>query len=284
MFSCSIAAAMPRFIRPWAIVTGMLFVEVLGPSACAGDDASTILPPSAMGRDPDRNGAGGSDATGPNGEAGGAVDAGTAGSNGAAGQEDDGPVAQGSGAGGAPTASADDGGLDEPEGGSNQPAICIRLVSPSALSFDVTRSYEQRVFADCRINWVTRLYLDLDERAQFFNRLLAWNLNFWGCAPPAPTDFALIHRPVALTTADAQTIIEHYLVAANNALRMSGPERDQMRAALAMLAAPLVDTTQHDYSQPACPADAGPADAEDGTFEAAETGDEAVGLNHEDAD
>jgi hypothetical protein len=275
---------MPRFIRPWAIVTGMLFVELLGPSACTGEDASTNLSPSARGPDPNRTGAGGSDSTGSTGESGGAVDAGGAGSNGAGGQEDDGPVAQGSRAGGAPTSNAHDGALDEAEGVSNQPALCIRLTSPSAFSFDVTRSYEQRVFSDCRINWLARLYLDLDERAQFFNRLLAWNLNFWGCAPPNPTDFALIYRPVALTSADAQAIIEHYMVAANTALRMSASERDQMRAALALLAAPLVDATQEDFSQAACPADAGDADVEEGTFDAAVTGDEAVGDNDQDAD
>jgi hypothetical protein len=259
---------MPRFIRLWAIVTGFLFVEVLGPSACVVDGASNSLPTPGMSRDPNRIGAGGSDPMGATGDAPdettGAADAGTSGSGGA-GPADDGSLAQGGAHNGG------GGGSEEGEGGSNQSTLCFRLPSPIALSFDVTRAYEQGVFADCRVSWVTRLYLDLDERAEFFNRLLAWNLNFWGCSPPAPTDFALIYLPVMLTTKDAQALVDHYIAAANDALRMSASEREQMRGALAQLADPLVDATANDFSHSACPRDAG-ADIE-GIFDASDATD-----------
>jgi hypothetical protein len=129
--------------------------------------------------------------------------------------------------------------------------ICVRLDSPTKLSFEVTKLYELKVYDDCRINWVSGLYLAIDERVEFLNNLVAWNMALWGCSTPAPTDFRLIHVSTELTTADAALLVNHYLDAAQQKLSMGAAEISEMRSALEKLSAPLTIASTK-FSHPNC--------------------------------
>jgi hypothetical protein len=130
-----------------------------------------------------------------------------------------------------------------------------------ALTFDVTLGYESALIADCRVNWVTTLYFDssigLNERDVFLNNLILWNLELWGCNATAPSSFALIHRPVPLTSADARALIDDYVAVATDRLSMSPPEIAEMRALLTRLSEPVVEEVSDEYSNPDCAGGAG---------------------------
>jgi hypothetical protein len=136
-------------------------------------------------------------------------------------------------------------------------SVCVRLQTPSVLSFDVTRTYDHTVYADCRVKWVANLYLDVDQREVFLNNLLAWNMRFWGCTPPPPDNFALIFKPAPLTSADADALIDDYIDVATQALGLSAPEITEMRAGLRKLAQSTISTVSSEYSSSQCAPDAG---------------------------
>jgi hypothetical protein len=249
-----------------------LFTPALGSIACSDDEQAAA--PAAADASTDHD-AGRSSSAGSGGRSGasgggGTVPAGT----GAVGGVDSGsggtPIV-GSDAGGA--ASGGGSGQGGMEGGSDASAsvaltVCVRLQSPSVLAFDVTRTYDHTVYADCRVKWVANLYLDVDQREVFLNNLLAWNMRFWGCSPPPPTEFALIFKPAPLTSADAAALIDDYIDVSTQALGLSAPEIDQMRAALEKLSKSVVATVSNDYSKSQCATDAGADGASDASRDA----------------
>jgi hypothetical protein len=139
--------------------------------------------------------------------------------------------------------------------------ICLRLPGFAANSFDVTQAYRAETTRDCRISWVTRLYLDVDDEATFLNRLLRWNIDLWGCSGDPPDDFGLLYEEVPLTSADADALIEIYMQAAITELELSATEIDEMRAALEHLADRVVERETDEFTDSHCVA-AFPAEGE----------------------
>ena len=162
---------------------------------------------------------------------------------GAAGQDS----AGGASAGAGPDASAG-AGMVAPE----QLTFCPRLTTPSVNAFDVTRAYDHAVYDDCRVTWVTNLYLVVNAREDFLNNLLSWSLRFWGCQSPAVDDFALIYQKAPLTSADAAALIDDYIVVATAELTLSTQESSDMRAALTRLAQQTIAQDSADYSNSTC--------------------------------
>jgi hypothetical protein len=262
---------------------GLLWLATLAPAACSDGDVVSSAP------DAESDGAvnsGGTGGGGPGSGGAGGTMMGTggdlAGGSGGFGDTDGGSAAGSGGNGGitgggaAGTAGAGPDG--DADAGPGPLTVCDRLTTPAPLSYDVTMAFEHAVFIDCRVKWITRLYLDLDQRAQFLNGMLAWNLEFWGCRGTVTKEFALLYKPARLTPADANAIIEHYIDAATVSLAMSPGEVQEMRAALRVLAQPNIDAGAQGFSKSACP-DGGNADgaAADGAGDDAASTDEEGG-------
>jgi hypothetical protein len=130
--------------------------------------------------------------------------------------------------------------------------LCNRLRGPSVLSFDSTRAFDHAVYADCRVAWVIDLYLQVDKRAQFLNALLAWNMSFWGCSAPAPTDFGLIYEPAPLSAGDVAALVDDYISVVQPSLDLSDLEIADMRSALTALAQPLTADPSCHLSRSSC--------------------------------
>jgi len=174
----------------------------------------------------------------------GGADAGP-GAMGVAGQDSSGGTSTSAGAG--PDASGGAAMVAE-----EQLSFCPRLTTPALSAFNVTRAYDHAVYADCRVSWVTNLYLVPGERDTFLNNLLTWSLRFWGCQPPPIDDFALIYQEAPLTSADAGAIIDDYLLVATDQLMLSTQESDDMRAALVRLSRQTVAEDSADFSHSTC--------------------------------
>ncbi|HEY3498917.1 MAG TPA: hypothetical protein VGK73_29705, partial [Polyangiaceae bacterium] len=211
----------------------------------------------------------GTSATGGSGgtSAGGDATGGTGATGGNGGTSEGGSA--GSGATGG-SAAGEGGGAGEGEPPLEQLTVCSRVSSPAVTGSSVSRGYEVLVIADCHVNWVTSLYYDtsigLDRRSQFFQQLLSFTYQLWGCAGhPPPERFALVYDDVALSAADAATLIDHYVDIATSVLTLSPQEIADMRAILARHAEPLVELSgEQDYSNPRCNGGAGGAGGSSG--------------------
>lgn len=220
-----------------------------GEAAKAGSGGSGGEPP-ASGGDSAR---GGSSTTAGEGGIGATANAG--GSGGTSGTSTHGGGADDGGeVGTAGAASGGEGNVDAP------PAltICERLINPPDNSFDVTQGYRAATTGDCRIAWVTRLYLDDDQEHVFLNQLLRWNLELWGCggAPP-PEDFGLLFREVPLTSTDAEALITLYMETTITTLAMSSDEIEAMRAMLDYLAKRVIERETDEFTDSHCATGAG---------------------------
>lgn len=176
-------------------------------------------------------------------------------STGAKGGSDD----DGGEAGSAGGATGGSGSVDPP------PAltVCDRLINPPENSFDVTQGYRAATTRDCRISWVTRLYLDQDREHVFLNRLLRWNLELWGCGGVSPPkNFGLLYTEVPLTSADAEVLIDLYMQTTITTLQMSSDEIDAMRAMLGFLANRVIERRTDELTDSHCPTGAGGAAGE----------------------
>lgn len=200
------------------------------------------------------------------GRGGGDSDAGKGGHGASGNAGDDG----GADAGGSnPDSGGEAGSAGEATGGTGSvdvpPAltVCDRLINPSENSFDVTQGYRAATTGDCRISWVTRLYLDEDQEHVFLNRLLRWNLELWGCGGVSPPkNFGLLYTEVPLTSADAEVLIELYMATAITLLEMSSDEIDAMRAMLDFLASRVIERETDELTDSHCPPGAGGAAGE----------------------
>jgi len=235
----------------------VVVVHAIGCFACSDDEQSAGSGDAST----DRGGTGAIEV----GASGGSASGGTApNGTGATTSGGDGSVggAGGTGAGGSntdasPGASGGTGGQLGSEAGLDGSApvgldLCVRLTTPSVFAFDITRAFDHAVFADCRVKWVVNLYLDVDQRAEFLNNLLAWNMQFWGCNPPPPSNFGLIFKPAPLTSADAAALVDIYIQTATEPLGLSDPEIKAMRAALLELAKTTVAKVSAEYSHSEC--------------------------------
>jgi hypothetical protein len=141
--------------------------------------------------------------------------------------------------------------------------VCLRLEDSTASSFDASLAFESAVIADCRVNWVTSLYYDatqgLNERADFLNQLLHFNLRLWGCpGTAAPTSFDLIHEPAPLSAADAGALIDSYVDVLTDLLTLSAGEVSDLRTVLGNLSEPLLLTPDPgDFTDSRCAAGGG---------------------------
>ncbi|HWZ92303.1 MAG TPA: hypothetical protein VNW92_25740 [Polyangiaceae bacterium] len=167
------------------------------------------------------------------------------GSVGVAGQDSSGGASAGAG----PEAS---GGAGTDAG--EQLTFCPRLGTPALAAFNVTRDYDHAVYADCRVSWVTNLYLAPvpSERDTFLNNLLSWSMRLWGCLTPPVDDFELIYTKAPLTSADATALIDDYMVAATADLKLSTQESHDMRAALVRLSQQMIAQDSTDFSHSTC--------------------------------
>ena len=208
-----------------------------------------------------RGGAGGG-ANGGNTEAGGS----DAGGSETGGSAANGGVGGEAGGDGGPAGSGGTGGSSDP----TQLAVCVRVDDPTSLSFDTTVAFESAVITDCRINWVTSLYYNsstgLNDRSDFLNQLLHFNLDLWGCTGrSAPTSFDLIYAPAPLSLADVGALIDAYVVVATTELTLSPGEITDLRALLEHLSEPLLlDPDPGDFSASSC-VELGGAGGEGGT-------------------
>ncbi|HTQ03590.1 MAG TPA: hypothetical protein VMI54_07025 [Polyangiaceae bacterium] len=209
---------------------------------------------------PAHGGSGGTSSTSSGGSdtsEGGANEGGTTGSGASGGS---GALAGGGGLGGSGGAS---GGSAGGGGASNQLSLCVRLSNATNLDLEVTNDYEKAFIADCNIYWVFYLYYDasknLNERDKFLNQMLAFNYALWGCAgSPAPTSFDLVYKPVPLSQADADALIDAYMGVATRDLSLSPGESADMRAALERLSEPLLMSPDPGgYSQSRCNGEGG---------------------------
>ena len=246
---------MARPLR-YAVLWGVL-APVAVCLAC-GDDTQLGAPLLSDAGDAHATGEAAQSSTGGNGGGGGNAGAPPTGTGGRGGSVDGG-TGTGSQAGAAGAGGGGQGGSDSGADGSVSVALslCVRLQSPSVLSFDITRAYDHRVYADCRVKWVSNLYLEVDQREVFLNNLLAWNMRFWGCTPPPPDNFALIFKTAPLTLGDVSALIDDYIEVATQPLGLSAPEIAEMRAALLELANSVVATPSNGLSKSQCTVEAG---------------------------
>ncbi len=278
MFGCRVRRARDSFFFGAAVPVLLVTIFSLGFGCSDGDAVSSLVPTGGV------TTVGGGQGGGTAGEAGsggttevGTGGASTAGAGGAATQGGGGGGAgdeNGSGgtagdAGGSAMASDAEAG-PMPDGGPNPLTLCLRLASPSKSSFDVTYAFEHAIVFDCRLKWVSRLYLDLDERAQFVTGMLQWNLDVWG-GPTAtePTDFALLYKPASLTPEEADTLVDEYVAAADVTLALGSDEKQQMRSELRRLAQQHVDASTSGFPRSVCT----DASATDGAADAGSAGD-----------
>lgn len=243
----------PHAVRGFALLTA-------GLAWCCGSDEGTGQRPPT----PFEAGAAGDEGAAGDATAAGTAGAPVGGNDQVAGGRNGGgaPGASGSGGSeqqaGAPSGGAGAAGEGPTNGGENL-AFCDRLTMRTINSSEVARRYNHAVYDDCRTRWVTDLYLQQGEQDDFLNDLLTWNLQLWGCQPPAVENFALIYGEAPLSAGDAALLIEHYVTVASDQLAMSEPEISAMQAALQRLAQPLIQDPSPAPSQPLCDAGAGGA-------------------------
>jgi hypothetical protein len=196
------------------------------------------------------------------GESGGAPAAAAGGSSGLGGTSGDTSLA---GAGGGPP---------DPE----QLDICLRLGDTTSLSLSLSLKFEKKVIADCRVNWVTYLYYDsskgLNDRADFLQQLLQFNLSVWGCPLAAkPDSFDLIYLPAPLSGLDASTLIDEYVAASDEVVNLSDSEASELRTLLGNLSELLlIEPDPGDFSDSRCPTGGGGEGGGDGSGNAGQAG------------
>jgi hypothetical protein len=93
---------------------------------------------------------------------------------GVAGQDSSGGTNAGggtSGSGGTSAGAGPETGGGAGMGAGEQLSFCPRLVAAETKAISVTRAYDLAVYLDCRVTWVTNLYLVSGERAAFLQNL-----------------------------------------------------------------------------------------------------------------
>ncbi|HEY1534876.1 MAG TPA: hypothetical protein VGF76_12685, partial [Polyangiaceae bacterium] len=245
-------------LRPWVLVGAMIAIATFG--SCSGSEVGTPGADNVAGETSARGEAGTPGSAGRASAAGGAAtaDAGADAGPSAAGDAGQ-DSAGGASAGASSEASAGAAGADAGEA----LTFCPRLMTPAVLAYSLALAYDHAVFADCRVKWVTSLYLQAGARSDFLNSLDAWSQRLWGCLPPPVANFALIYQTAPLTSADAAALIDDYMAVAIDLLTLSSAESQAMRAALGRLSQQTIAQDSPSYSHSTC--DAGGAGGTGGT-------------------
>jgi hypothetical protein len=164
-----------------------------------------------------------------------------------------------------PDRASDDGGEADVVDAS-APLLCVRLYDPAhpnqhtVLAEQVDKEYVQRVYRDCDVAKMART--ELDTIFEFFNDLLFFSLDLWGCTLHQPNEFGLKRSIVTdLTSADAARLIDHYIGAATTILRLDMREAAQMRQDLTKLAALAITRQSDEFALSMCVSDAGGEEA-----------------------
>jgi hypothetical protein len=170
--------------------------------------------------------------------------------------------------------------------------LCVRLSDPTRpnaitmLAEQVDKEYVTRVYRDCNVARMARE--DLDTIFQFYNDLLIFSLDLWGCTQRQVSTFGIL-RPISvteLTSADAARLIDHYVGAATTILRLDIAEAAQMRQDLTRLGQTAITRTSPEFALSTCGVDGGTegGDAAEGgstgdgdTLDAATEQSDAVG-------
>lgn len=130
--------------------------------------------------------------------------------------------------------------------------ICARLEKATDLAKLVMRSFETRLYMDCRSTWLAQLSYADGKRHEYLNELQKWNVRFWGCNASPVDDFPLVYGSPPLSQGDADIVIEHYLAAALAELELTEKELCEMRVALERLAQATIASDSSEPSQPRC--------------------------------
>lgn len=128
-------------------------------------------------------------------------------------------------------------------------SFCPRLTALSKLSLAVEEAYVSVAIVDCRIAWLIPRRQDLIDMR---NELISWSRRFWGCEGLPVETFPLVWGTPALSRGDAAIAMDHYLAASKKELALSPLEYDEMEAALARLAKPLIQDQSTEPSRPSC--------------------------------
>lgn len=158
-------------------------------------------------------------------------------------------------AGGAGSEQAGAGGVPIVTDQGEQLEVCNRLTGLVPHADTTARAYLKSVNRDCRVKWVIPLVMG--DFAAYRNRLVSWNLEFWGCQGTPVNELALVYKQANLSQGDATILIQYYLDAADAELDLSPAEHADMKAALERLAKPLITSDSEEPSQPNCPVDMG---------------------------
>lgn len=136
-----------------------------------------------------------------------------------------------------------------------QLTLCTRLTGLVKHADDAGRAFAKAQFFDCRVKWT--LPIPQDQQVPYRDRLVTFNLEFWGCQGDPVTDFALTYDAPDLSRGDVDILVEHYLDVVTEELDLSAPERSEMQAALYRLAAPQIASDSSEPSQSSCPVEMG---------------------------
>jgi hypothetical protein len=131
-------------------------------------------------------------------------------------------------------------------------SLCDRLTQVAAKNLKTSKMFELGVYTDCRVDWLARLYVDINKRDDYLNDLLTWNQKFWGCQELPVGDFLLVWGTPALSQGDAKIVIDYYVSAAIEHLELTPKEEQEMREALERLSTLVVTSSSLEPSKPSC--------------------------------
>jgi hypothetical protein len=144
------------------------------------------------------------------------------------------------------------GGVDYPD----RLDICDSLTNTGTLSYNATLAYEVAMLADCRANWTFAFYYEGNDRADFLNRIVQWNLRLWGCQTALPRDFPLVYQgngvERVLTRGDAQALIDAYLGVVDDMLGLAPADVSDLRGILSRSSEPALFSNSDELSNSAC--------------------------------
>jgi hypothetical protein len=156
---------------------------------------------------------------------------------------------------------ASESGADASDAGRS--ILCVRLSDPqrpnaiTMLAEQVDKEYVTRVYRDCNVARMARE--DLDTIFQFYNDLLIFSLDLWGCTQRQVTTFGIL-RPISvteLTSADVARLVDHYVGAAGTILHLDMAEAAQIRQDLTGLGQTAITRTSQEFALSTCGADGG---------------------------
>jgi hypothetical protein len=127
--------------------------------------------------------------------------------------------------------------------------LCRRLDGPEALAHQVSLAYVPKLETDCRI---LDMVAGRRDGALYYNEVVHFSLDLWGCPERAAPAFALQVDSMALSKGDASVLIELYLEAAEERLALSSAEKLALQRELERLALAVVFSCTDELSYSTC--------------------------------